>query len=106
VTEFSCEMNIDGPAGRNILKVHFDHKADIIGGPGYRLIINVQLPTIPYPGDGDYQIRIKDQNGGTVFRQLLTLRTGLQQHPQAKVSARAEINTEFMRRKDAVIPSG
>jgi hypothetical protein len=100
-TEFSLDMEFNAPSGKNVLAIHVDHKADIVGDPWYRLVLNVQLPAIPYPGDGRYEVVVKDHLGTILFRQAFMYRTGPLQRPQPEVTVEAKLNADFVRKRPA-----
>lgn len=102
---FSCSIVLDAPSGRNILRLNMDYEADILPPKENRLIVTSQLPSIPFPGVGDYTFRVLDVGGRTVFRHVMSLRVGKPQKPDVTINVKAEINKEFLHRDKATTSS-
>lgn len=93
--QFKMGIFLDSPDKRSILRVNVDYSAEEVPDSTHRLVLNFQLPPVPFPGPGEYRIRIKDEHNSTVFQQPLLIRIAPQKRFEVKVNARVEVNTEF-----------
>ncbi|OBP70730.1 hypothetical protein CK231_26265 [Mesorhizobium loti] len=95
-SEFKFAIHVGAPNKKEMLRINFDYKADRVLADGGHLISAIQLPSIPFPGIGDYPIRVKDENGETVYRHVLAFRLGQPDKPVVKIDGRAMVNPQFL----------
>lgn len=96
--EFAFSVHIGAPNGKDVIRVDFDYRAEKLPTNEERLVTAIQVPPIPFPGFGEYPIRVKDAHGETVFRHPWIFRLGEPDRPVVSVNGRATVNPEFLRR--------
>lgn len=95
---FAFSVSVLAPNGKEMMKVDLDCHVE---GPEFghaRLNSIIQFPPIPFPGLGDYIIRIKDESGATVYRYPLSFKQGNPERMTVTAEGKATLNPEFTKR--------
>lgn len=92
---FSFSLDVITPNRKEMLRVNCDCVADRMPNQETHLTSAIQFPPIPFPGFGEYLIRVKDGAGVVVFRHTLTFKLGVPDMPMMSVTAQATVNPEL-----------
>jgi hypothetical protein len=94
---FNFSLDVIAPNRKEMLRINCDCIADRVPNQETHLTSAIQFPAIPFPGFGDYVIRVKDGAGAVVHRHILTFKLGVPDLPIMNVNATATVNPEFTR---------
>lgn len=90
--QFKFDVDFRSEARGTIMKMSCDYSADTDPRQENRFVLNWQLPSIPFTGEGDYVFVVRE--GGSprsLFRQKVPVRIGHIEPLQVKVEASVEI---------------
>lgn len=93
--DFTFKVDFDAPDSRRILRMTCTFSAETDLADDNRLVTAIQLPTIPFPGFGDYNIRVRNERSETVMRHTISLRSGRGVKPNINLDVVPEINPDF-----------
>lgn len=94
--DFEFDIFFNAPNGQNIIKLDVKYTSDNVPIPDNRLIIIGQLPSIPFPGEGRYEVVITYGEGQIAYRESINIAVGLAPSPIASVTVTAAVNESFI----------
>lgn len=93
--QFKYVVDFDAPDGSRIMRLSASCEVDGDYPPRHSISTNLQIPMIPFPGEGEYVAKIRDENLNVVFRQPLNIVVGPPLDMKLKFDGQVEVGEKY-----------
>lgn len=92
---FSYIVDFDAPDGSSIIRLNASCEFESDIPPRNILSTNIQTPPIPFPGEGEYSVKIRDDSSKVVFTQPLHINVGTPPQLKMNFNGQLEIGEKY-----------
>jgi hypothetical protein len=93
---FEYSVDFDAPDGSRIIRLNVSCGIDGDILPRHLISTNLQTPAIPFPGEGEYSVKIRDDNLKVVFRQPLYIVVGPPLDLKFEFEGKVEVGEKYV----------
>ncbi|MBY5820403.1 hypothetical protein HFN60_32970 [Rhizobium leguminosarum] len=92
---FKYIVDFDAPDGSRIIRLTASCETEGDYPPRHSISTNLQTPAIPFPGEGEYAVKIRDESLKVVFTQLLHIGIGQPLDIKLNFDGKVEVGEKY-----------